>query len=137
MNSFFLIFIALPAIEIFLMIKIGGKIGALSTIFLIFLTAIIGIYFAKLQGIKTVRSGLINLYQKKAPVYEIISVWAIAIAALLLIIPGFFSDIIGFILLIPFTRKILINLFVKKKQNLQEDDNTVDGEIIEDKKDEL
>ncbi|MDC0628036.1 FxsA family protein [Pelagibacteraceae bacterium] len=137
MNSFFLIFIALPAIEIFLMIKIGGKIGALSVIFLIFLTAIIGVYFAKLQGIKTVRSGLINLYQKKAPVYEIISVWAIAIAALLLIIPGFFSDIIGFILLIPFTRKILINLFVKKKQNLQEDDNTVDGEIIEDKKDEL
>ena len=137
MNSFFLIFIALPAVEIFLMIKIGGKIGALSTIFLIFLTAIIGIYFAKLQGIKTVRSGLINLYRKKAPIYEIISVWAIAIAALLLIIPGFFTDIIGFLLLIPLTRKILINLFIKKKQNLQEDSNTVDGEIIEDKKDEL
>ena len=137
MNSFFLIFIALPAIEIFLMIKIGGKIGALSTISLIFLTAIIGIYFAKLQGLRAMRSGLINLYQKKTHVYEMVSVWAIAIAALLLIIPGFLTDTIGFLLLIPLTRKILINHFVKEKKDVQENENTLDGEIIEDKKDEL
>ena len=109
MNSFFLLFIGFPALEIFLMIKIGGKIGALSTVSLIFLTAIIGVYFAKLEGIKTMRSGVMNLYQNKVPVYEIFSGASIAIAALLLIVPGFFSDTIGFLLLIPFTRKILIS----------------------------
>ena len=141
MNSFFLLFIGLPALEIFLMIKIGGKIGALSTVSLIFLTAIIGVYFAKLEGIKTMRSGVINLYQNKVPVYEMFSGASIAIAALLLIVPGFFSDTIGFLLLIPFTRKILINFFVKKNKisTSQENTNTLDGEIIEDKdkKDEL
>ena len=135
MNSFFLLFIALPALEIFLMIKIGGKIGALSTVSLIFLTAIVGVYFAKLEGIKTMRSGIMNLYQNKVPVYEMITGASIAIAALLLIIPGFFSDTMGFLLLIPFTRKILINFFVKKNKlsTNQNNTNTLDGEIIEDK----
>jgi len=135
MNSFFLLFIGVPALEIFLMIKIGGKIGALSTVSLILLTAIIGIYFAKLEGIKTMRSGVMNLYQNKIPIYEMISGASIAIAALLLIIPGFFTDTIGFLLLIPFTRKILINFIVRKRNNPtnQENINTLDGEIIEDK----
>jgi UPF0716 protein FxsA len=141
MNSFFLLFIGVPALEVFLMIKIGGKIGALNTVSLIFLTAIIGVYFAKLEGIKTMRSGIINLYQNKVPIYEMISGASIAIAALLLIIPGFFTDTIGFLLLIPFTRKILIIFFVKKNKisTSQENTNTLDGEIIEDKnkKDEL
>jgi len=141
MNSFFLLFIGVPALEVFLMIKIGGKIGALNTVSLIFLTAIIGVYFAKLEGIKTMRSGIINLYQNKVPIYEMISGASIAIAALLLIIPGFFTDTIGFLLLIPFTRKILISFFVKKNKisTSQENTNTLDGEIIEDKnkKDEL
>ena len=141
MNSFFLLFIGLPALEIYLMIKIGGKIGALSTVSLIFLTAIIGVYFAKLEGIKTMKSGVMNLYQNKVPVYEMFSGASIAIAALLLIVPGFFSDTIGFLLLIPFTRKILISFFVKKNKisTSQENTNTLDGEIIEDKdkKDEL
>ena len=123
------------------MIKIGGKIGALNTVSLIFITAIIGIYFAKLEGIKTIRSGAINLYQNKIPIYEIISGASIAFAALLLIIPGFFTDTLGFFLLIPFTRKILIRSFVKKKtpQTNQENSNILDGEIIEDKdkKDEI
>ena len=123
------------------MIKIGGKIGALNTVSLIFLTAIIGIYFAKLEGIRTIRSGAINLYQNKIPVYEIISGASIAFAALLLIIPGFFTDTLGFLLLIPFTRKILIRSFVKRKttRTNQESSNTLDGEIIEnkDKKDEI
>ena len=123
------------------MIKIGGKIGALNTVSLIFLTAIIGIYFAKLEGIRTIRSGAINLYQNKIPIYEIISGASIAFAALLLIIPGFFTDTLGFLLLIPFTRKFLIRSFVKRKttQTNQESSNTLDGEIIEDKdkKDEI
>ena len=106
MNSFFLLFIGVPALEVFLMIKIGGEIGALNTVSLILLTAIVGIYFAKLEGIKTMRSGVMNLYQNKVPVYEMFSGASIAIAALLLIVPGFFSDTIGFLLLIPFTRKI-------------------------------
>ena len=135
MNSFFLLFIGVPALEVFLMIKIGGKIGALSTVSLILLTAIIGIYFAKLEGIKTMRSGVMNLYQNKIPIYEMISGASIAIAALLLIVPGFFTDTIGFLLLIPFTRKILINFIVRKRNNPtnQENINTLDGEIIEDK----
>ena len=141
MNSFFLLFIGVPALEVFLMIKIGGKIGALNTVSLIFLTAIIGLYFAKLEGIKTMRSGVMNLYQNKIPIYEMVSGASIAIAALFLIIPGFFTDTIGFLLLIPFTRKILISFFIKKNTTSknQEDINTLDGEIIEDKnkKDEL
>ena len=141
MNSFFLLFIGVPALEVFLMIKIGGKIGALNTVSLILLTAIIGVYFAKLEGIKTMRSGVMNLYQNKIPVYEMVSGASIAIAALLLIIPGFFTDTIGFLLLIPFTRKIIISFFVRKRNTTtnQENINTLDGEIIEDKdkKDEL
>ena len=138
MNSFFIAIIGVPAIEIFLMIKIGGKIGALTTISLIFFTAVIGVYFAKLEGIKTIKSGVLNFYQNKMPIYEIISGASIAMAALLLIVPGFFTDSIGFLLLFPVTRKILINLFIKKNIKKNNDKSKVlDGEIIEDKKDEL
>ena len=141
MNSFFLLFIGVPALEVFLMIEIGSKIGALNTVSLILLTAVIGLYCAKIQGIKTIRSGVVNLYQNRIPIYEIISGASIAIAALLLIIPGFFTDTIGFILLIPFTRNILVSFFIKNKRSTKkrENTNTLDGEIIEDKnkKDEL
>ena len=138
MNPFFLLFIGLPSLEIFLMIKIGGKVGALNTIALIFLTAIIGVYFAKLQGIQTIRAGMVNLYQNKLPMNEIFSGASIAIAALLLIIPGFFTDFLGFLLLIPFTRKIIISIALKNKNkaNMNKKDDTIDGEIV-DKKDEL
>ena len=138
MNSFFIIFLAIPAIEIFLMIKIGGKIGALSTVSLVFLTAVIGLYFAKIEGIKTLKSGFSNLYQNKVPMYEIMSGASIAIAALLLITPGFFTDTIGFLLLIPTSRKIIINMFFSKKvKNMKNKSDILDGEIIEDKKDEI
>ena len=138
MNPFFIIFIGLPALEVFLLIKIGGQIGALNTVALIFLTAIIGIYFAKQQGIQTLKSGMLNLYQNKIPIYEIMSGASIAIAALLLIIPGFFTDFIGFFLLVPFTRKILFNLTLKNRPKPQNKDQKkiIEGEII-DKKDEL
>ena len=115
MNPFFIFFIALPALEIFLFIKIGGQVGALNTVALIFLTAIVGVYFAKLQGIQTLKSGMVNLYQNKVPIYEIMSGASIAIAALLLIIPGFFTDVIGFSLLIPTSRKILFKLILKSR----------------------
>ena len=139
MNPFFIIFIGIPAIEIFLLIKIGGQLGALNTVALIFITAIIGIYFAKLQGIQTIRSGMTNLYQNKMPIYEIISGASIAVAALLLIIPGFFTDTIGFLLLIPFTRKILFSLTFKNRIKKEEEkqNKTVEGEIVDKKKDEL
>jgi UPF0716 protein FxsA len=139
MNPFFLLFIGLPALEIFLMIKIGGAVGAFNTVLLIFLTAIIVIYFAKLQGIQTLKSGMVNLYQNKLPVYEILSGASIAIAALLLIIPGFFSDLIGFLFLIPFTRKIIFNISFKNKSNvnIKKKGDAIEGEIVDKKKDEL
>jgi len=138
MNTFLLFFIGLPALEIFLMIKIGGEIGALNTIFLIFLTAVIGVYYARIQGMQTLRSGLVNLYQNKVPIYELISGASIAFAALLLIIPGFFTDFIGFLLLVPFTRNVLFKTLIKEKKiNNREDikTNIIDGEIKDDKKD--
>ena len=137
MNSFFLLFIGLPVLEIYLMIKMGTKIGALNTIALIFLTAIIGVYFAKLQGIQTLKSGMINLYQNKIPVYEMLSGASIAMAAFLLIVPGFFTDFIGFLLLIPFTRKIFFKLAFRKKPmtDIKKDNATIDGEVINNKKD--
>ena len=137
MNPFFLLFIGLPAFEIFLLIKIGGQVGALNTVALIFLTAIIGIYFAKLQGIQTLKSGMVNLYQNKMPVYEMMSGASIAIAALLLITPGFFTDSIGFLLLIPFTRKIFFKLAFKNKPmtDIKKENDTIDGEVIDNKKD--
>ena len=139
MNPFFLLFIGLPALEIFLMIKIGGAVGAFNTVLLIFLTAVIGIYFAKLQGIQTLKSGMVNFYQNKLPVYEILSGASIAIAALLLIIPGFFSDLIGFLFLIPFTRKIIFNIAFKNKSNvnMKKKGDAIEGEIVDKKKDEL
>ena len=118
MNTFFLIFIGLPALEIFIMIKIGGQIGAFNTIALIFLTAVIGIFYARLQGIQTLKSGMMNIYQNKAPIYELISGASIAFAALLLILPGFFTDSIGFLLLFPFSRKILFKMFIKKEKKI-------------------
>ena len=139
MNPFFLLFIGLPALEIFLMIKIGGAVGAFNTVLLIFLTAIVGVYFAKLQGIQTLKSGMVNLYQNKLPVYEILSGASIAIAALLLIIPGFFSDLIGFLFLIPFTRKIIFRITIRNKNEVKvkSKHDTIDGEIVDEKKDEL
>ena len=137
MNALLLILIAVPTIEIFLLIKIGQNIGALSTISLIFFTAIIGIYFAKIEGLNTLRSGVSNLYKNKIPLFEIISGASIAFAALLLIIPGFFTDSIGFLLLFPITRKIIINLFLSKKNiSSKKESNFIEGEILEeDKKD--
>ena len=140
MNTFFLIFIGLPAIEIFLMIKIGGKIGAFNTIALVFFTAILGIFYARIQGLQTLKSGLTSVYQNKIPIYELISGASIAFAAILLIIPGFFTDFIGFVLLIPFTRNIFLRMALKDKKLEKKTDKinkTIEGEIVNKNKDEL
>ena len=136
MNPFFLIFICLPALEIYLLIEVGGVVGALNTVALIFLTAIIGLYLAKHQGILTLKSAMVNLYKNMIPVYEMMSGASIALAAFLLIVPGFFTDFIGFLLLVPFTRKILFKLTLKKK-DIQSQSKTIDGEIVDKNKDEL
>ena len=116
MNPLFLIFIVIPIMEIFLMIKIGAIIGALNTILLIFLTAVVGLYYAKLEGLRTLKSGIMNTYKDNIPIYEIISGASIALAALMLILPGFITDTFGFLILIPFTRNIFISFFFKNKK---------------------
>ena len=136
MNSLLFFIIVFPIIEILLLIKIGGLIGAFNTILLIFMTAMAGIFFARIQGFNTLRSGFINVYQNKLPIFEIISGASIAIAAFLLIIPGFISDALGFFLLIPLTRKLIISKLFKSKVAKKKDD-VIEAEIIEEKKDEL
>tara|TARA_B100000945_G_C20396255_1_gene604995 strand:+ start:158 stop:523 length:366 start_codon:yes stop_codon:yes gene_type:complete len=121
------------------MIKIGQNIGALNTIFLIIFTAIVGIYYAKIEGLNTLRSGVYNSYKNKIPIFEIISGASIAVAAIFLIIPGFITDSIGFLLLVPFTRKLIINFFLKKQVKVKKsNEDYIEGEIVERKdKDEL
>tara|TARA_B100001245_G_scaffold172265_1_gene130869 strand:+ start:793 stop:1221 length:429 start_codon:yes stop_codon:yes gene_type:complete len=134
MNTIILLIIGIPLIEIYLMIKVGGAIGAFNTIFLIFFTAIAGIFFARLEGFRAVKSGFQQLIRNEMPIYEIISGAALAFAALLLIIPGFLTDFIGFLLIIPFTRKILIkNISSKYKNKVNE--NIVEGDYEETKQD--
>tara|TARA_X000001036_G_scaffold195641_1_gene184456 strand:+ start:22 stop:447 length:426 start_codon:yes stop_codon:yes gene_type:complete len=130
MNSIFLAIILVPIIEIYLLIKIGSEIGALSTILLIFTTAIVGIYYAKYEGLNTLRTGFSQLSKNETPAYEIISGAAIAFAALLLIIPGFATDVVGFLLIFPLSRKFIFNKFSKKfPQEKQEKKNFIDGEF--------
>ena len=121
MNVVILFIIGIPLIEIYLMIKVGGVIGAFNTISLIFFTAITGIYFARLEGSNAIRSGFTQLVKNEIPIYEIISGAALAFAALLLIIPGFLTDLVGFLLIIPITRKFFIRSissnFYKEKNN--------------------
>jgi UPF0716 protein FxsA len=114
MNSVLITIILIPVLEIYLFIKIGVKIGALNTILLIFFTAIVGIYYAKYEGVNTIKSGFSQLIKNEVPAYEIISGAAIAFAALLLIIPGFATDVIGFMLIIPFTRNLILGKFTSK-----------------------
>jgi len=114
MNSILLLIILIPAIEIFLFIKIGSQIGAITTIMLIFGTAIVGIYYAKYEGLNILKSGFAQISKNKEPKYEIISGAAIAFAALLLIIPGFATDIFGFLILFPITRRFFLERFFSK-----------------------
>ena len=132
MNAVILFIICIPLIEIYLMIKVGGFIGAFNTIFLIFFTAISGIYFARLAGLNAIRSGFNQLIKNEIPIYEIISGAALAIAALLLIIPGFLTDSIGFLLILPITRKIFISFISSGfKKRKKEKEDIIEGSIDE------
>ena len=135
MNAVILFIIGIPAIEIYLMIKVGGVIGALNTIILIFFTAITGVYFAKLAGLNAIRSGINQLMKNEMPVYEIISGAALAFAALLLIIPGFLTDLFGFLLIIPVTRKLFIKSISSKFERRKNNEDNIEGSF-EEKKDE-
>ena len=131
MNAIILLIIGIPAIEIYLMIKVGGIIGALNTILLIFFTAIAGLYFAKIAGLSTLRSGFNQLIKNEIPIYEIISGATLAFAAFLLILPGFLTDIIGFLLIIPMTRKVFIKLITAKFNTKKNKDNIIEGTVDE------
>mgnify|MGYP002870397821 CR=1 FL=1 len=138
MNPVLLSIILIPILEIYLFIKIGSQIGAFNTISLVFITAIIGVYYAKYEGLNTIRSGFSQIIENKTPAYEIISGAAIAFAALLLILPGFATDVFGFLLIFPLTRKLFFgNLSKKFKNQSSTKNNFIDGEYedIEDNDD--
>jgi UPF0716 protein FxsA len=130
MSPILLFIIIFPILEIYLFIKIGSQIGAFNTILLIFLTAIIGVYYARYEGLNTVRSGFLQIIKNETPAYEIISGAAIAFAAILLIIPGFATDFLGFLLIFPITRKLIFgNISNKFKKEEEEEKNFIDGEF--------
>ena len=138
MSSILITIILVPAIEIYLFIKIGSQIGAITTILLIFTTAIVGIYYAKYEGLNTLKSGFLQLSKNEAPTYEMLSGASIAFGALLLIIPGFGTDLFGFLLILPLTRKLIFKKLIKKftkRKNKNNDFIEGDFEDIEDNDD--
>ena len=128
MNTLLLIILFVPLIEIYLFIQIGGQIGAFNTILIILLTAVVGIYFVRLQGLNTLRSGVTQLYRNQIPIYEMISGAALAVAALLLIVPGFATDVLGFLLILPFTRNLIFKYLGKKYKKGSVKDDLIEGE---------
>ena len=138
MNTVLLAVILIPIVEIYLFIKIGSQIGAFSTIFLVFFTAVVGVYYAKYEGINTLRSGIMQMVKNQIPASEFISGAAIAFGAVLLIIPGFATDLIGFLLIIPITQKLILGRFNKnfENKNIKKND-FIEGEFedIEDDND--
>ena len=130
MSPILLSIVLIPIVEIYLFIKIGSQIGAITTILFIFITAIVGVYYAKYEGLNTLKAGFLQLSKNEAPAYEIISGAAIAFAALLLIIPGFATDIFGFLIIFPITRKFFINKFTNKFKNKnKKNNNFIDGDF--------
>ena len=129
MNTVLLLIILVPILEIYLFIKIGSQIGAFTTISLIFFTAIIGVYYVRYEGLNTLRSGISKLYKNQVPLFDLMSGAALAVAAFLLILPGFATDLLGFLIIFPFTRKIIFNLFAKTKKNeVYVKDDLIEGE---------
>ena len=129
MNTVLLLIILIPIVEIYLFIKIGSQIGAFTTISLIFVTAIIGVYYARYEGLNTLKSGVTQLYKNQMPLFELMSGAALAVAAILLILPGFATDLLGFFIIFPLTRKIIFNLLTKKKTaEIHVKDDLIEGE---------
>tara|TARA_B100000686_G_C16717561_1_gene932971 strand:- start:658 stop:1077 length:420 start_codon:yes stop_codon:yes gene_type:complete len=132
MNTLLILIIGIPILEIYLFIKIGSQIGAFNTILLIFITAVVGVTYARYEGFNTLKSGISQLMRNEVPIYELISGAALAFAAILLILPGFATDILGLLLIFPFTRKFLIknvsNKYSQKKQEKEKEKNYIEGE---------
>ena len=128
MNTLLLIILFIPLLEIYLFIEIGGQIGAFNTILIILTTAIVGIYFVRLQGLSTLKSGVTQIYKNQIPVYEMMSGAALAVAAVLLIIPGFATDVVGFLLIIPLTRNLIFKFIGKKYSKNKIKDDLIEGE---------
>jgi len=134
MNTALLLIILIPVIEIYLFIKIGSQIGAFTTISLIFFTAIIGVFYARYEGLNTLKSGVSQLYKNQMPLFELMSGAALAVAAILLILPGFATDILGFLIIFPLTRKLIFKLVTKKGKNKNEvyiKDDLIEGEFVD------
>ena len=128
MNTLLVIILFVPLLEIYLFIEIGGQIGAFNTILIILFTAIVGIYFVRLQGLNTLKSGVTQIYQNQIPVYEMMSGAALAVAAVLLIVPGFATDLVGFILILPLTRNLVFKFLKKKYTKKRIKDDLIEGE---------
>ena len=134
MNTALLLIILIPVIEIYLFIKIGSQIGAFTTISLIFFTAIIGVFYARYEGLNTLKSGVSQLYKNQMPLFELMSGAALAVAAILLILPGFATDILGFLIIFPLTRKLIFKLVTKKGKDENEvyiKDDLIEGEFVD------
>ena len=134
MNTVLLLIILVPILEIYLFIKIGSQIGAFTTISLIFFTAIIGVFYARYEGLNTLKSGVSQLYKNQMPLFELMSGAALAVAAILLILPGFATDILGFLIIFPLTRKLIFKLVTKKRKDKDEvyiKDDLIEGEFVD------
>ena len=134
MNTALLLIILIPILEIYLFIKIGSQIGAFTTISLIFFTAIVGVFYARYEGLNTLKSGVSQLYKNQMPLFELMSGAALAVAAVLLILPGFATDILGFLIIFPLTRKLIFKLVTKKGKNKNEvyiKDDLIEGEFVD------
>ena len=134
MNTALLLIILIPILEIYLFIKIGSQIGAFTTISLIFFTAIIGVFYARYEGLNTLKSGVSQLYKNQMPLFELMSGAALAVAAILLILPGFATDILGFLIIFPLTRKLIFKLVLKKRKDKDEvyiKDDLIEGEFVD------
>ena len=128
MNTVLFLIVGIPLIEIYLFIKIGSQIGAFNTVLLILTTAVAGVAYARYEGFNTLRSGIAQLVKNELPIYEIISGATLAFAALLLILPGFATDFVGILFVIPFTRNLILNRFIKKRKRNKENKNYIDGD---------
>ena len=135
MNTVLLFIVGIPLVEIYLFIKIGSQIGAFNTVLLILVTAVLGIAYVRYEGFNTLKSGMVQLIKNELPIYEIVSGATLAFAAILLILPGFATDLIGLLLIIPFTRKLILKKFIKKSNKIKKEKNYIEGEYEDISKD--
>ena len=135
MNTVLLFIVGIPLIEIYLFIKIGSQIGAFNTVLLILVTAVLGIAYVRYEGFNTLKSGMVQLIKNELPIYEIVSGATLAFAAILLILPGFATDLIGLLLIIPFTRKLILKKFINKSNKVKKEKNYIEGEYEDISKD--